>query len=117
VSFRGIMQTRMHTALGPWAVILLIGILNVFSHRWDTDILQNGIGWFVVLAGWTWLRWLSQSLWPPLVMHAVINFVVAMWIWNVGPIAHADMSSLAVAAVAAMGAVSLVLSWRLSRLT
>lgn len=117
VSFRGIMQTRMHTALGPWAVIVLIGILNVFSHRWDTDILQNGIGWFVVLAGWTWLRWLSQSLWPPLVMHGVINLIVALWIWNVGPIEHAAMSPLAVTSVVVMGIVSLMLSWRLSRVT
>lgn len=115
ISFRGIMQTRLQALLTPWSVIVLIGLLNVFSHRWDTDILQNGIGWFVVLAGWTWLRWLSQSLWPPLVMHVLINCIVALWIWYAGPIVHAAMPAYMVAVVALVGAVSLVLSWRLSR--
>jgi len=114
ISFRGIMQTRMHTALGPWSVIVLIAIINVFSHRWDTDIVQNGLGWFVVLAGWTWLRWLSQSLWPPVIMHGVTNFVVATWIWNAGPIEHATMSPLGVVLVAVSGSAALLLSYRLS---
>ena len=115
ISFRGILQTRLQTILSPWTVIVLIGLLNVFSHRWDTDILQNGIGWFVVLAGWTWLRWLSQSLWPPLVMHVVINCIVALWIWYVGPIVHASMPGYMVAVVGIVGLVSLGLSAWLSR--
>lgn len=115
VSFRGIMQTRMHTALGPWTVIVTVGLINVFAHRWDTDILQNGIGWFVILAGWAWLRWLSGSLWPPLLMHAGVNAVVALWIWYVGPIEHAAMSPVAVTAVAAMGILSIGFVWRLGR--
>lgn len=115
ISFRGVLQTRLQKLWAPWAVILFIGVLNVFSHRWDTDILQNGFGWFVVLAGWAWLRWLSQSLWPPLVMHVLINAVVALWIWYVGPIVHADMPAYMVVVVAIVGVVSLLLSDWLSR--
>ena len=114
IGFRGIMQTRLHTVLQPWTVIIAIGVINVFSHRWDTDILMNGLGWFVVLAGWTWLRWRSVSLWPPLVMHGGVNFIVATWIWHVGPIEHAAMTPLATALVAACGAIALLLSYRLA---
>ena len=88
--FRGVMQVRMQTVLGRWPVVIIIGIVNVFAHRWGPEITQNGIGLFVVLAGWTYLRWISGSLWPPMMMHAGSNLIIAGWLWSRGPIVHAE---------------------------
>ena len=112
ISFRGIMQTRMQAALGLWPVVIIIGIVNVLGHRWGPEITQNGFGLFVVLAGWTYLRAVSQSLWPPLIMHAVTNLVIAGWLWNVGPIRHAEMPPAVVIllAVAIAGGISVSLA-------
>ena len=102
--FRGVMQVRMQTVLGGWPVVIIIGIVNVFAHRWGPEITQNGIGLFVVLAGWTYLRWISGSLWPPLVMHAGSNLIIAVWLWTRGPIAHAEQSLTGAFAVMIVGA-------------
>lgn len=115
VAFRGIMQTRMQTVLGLWPVVIIIGLVNVFGHRWGPEITQNGFGLFVVLAGWTWLRAVSQSLWPPLIMHAGINLIIASWLWNNGAIEHAAMTPFATAVVGGLMVAGLTLSLWLAR--
>ena len=102
-SFRGVMQARMQPVLGGWLTVIVIGVINVLAHRWGPEITQNGIGLFVVLAGWTYLRWVSNSLWPPLLMHAGTNLGIALWLWLRGPIVHADQSLLGALAVTAVG--------------
>lgn len=102
-TFRGVMQVRMQTVLGGWPVVIIIGLINVFAHRWGPEITQNGIGLFVVLAGWTYLRWISGSLWPPLVMHAGSNLLIAVWLWTRGPIVHAEQPLVGALAVLAVG--------------
>ena len=115
LSFRGVMQTRMQHALSVWPVVLVIGVVNVFAHRWGPEITQNGLGLFVVLGGWTYLRWYAQSLWPPLIMHTVTNVIVAAWLWNQGPIVHADMTPFWAGVVAAVGVAALAWAATLTR--
>ena len=115
VAFRGIMQTRMQSVLGLWPVVILIGLVNVFGHRWGPEITQNGFGLFVVLAGWTWLRAKSQSLWPPLLLHTGINLFIATWLWNNGPIEHARMTPAATAMVGIGMLASLAVCFGLTR--
>jgi membrane protease YdiL (CAAX protease family) len=115
VTFRGIVQVRMQRVLGGWPVVMIIGLVNVLAHRWGPEITHNGIGLFVVLAGWTYLRWVSKSLWPPLVMHAATNLIVGLWLWHRGSIVHADMSPAGATVVAIAGLLGLLLSMRLIR--
>lgn len=100
-TFRGVMQTRMQQVLSVWPLVITIGIINVFAHRWGPEITHNGLGLFVVLAAWTYLRWLTDSLWPPLLMHAGINLIVALGLWFGGPLDHSTTSTAIVAVVAA----------------
>jgi membrane protease YdiL (CAAX protease family) len=89
VAFRGVVQSRMQPVLGAWPTVIIVAAVNVVSHRWGPEILGNWLGLFVTLAGWTWLRWWSQSLWPPLLLHAVLNLLVATGLWIGGPFDHA----------------------------
>jgi len=114
-TFRGVVQTRMQRVLGVWPVVLIIATVNVLAHRWGPEITLNWLGLFVTLAGWTYLRWFSNSLWPPLVMHTVSNFAVALVLWYDGPIQHATMSSGTTAMVAATGLAGLAVSISLAR--
>jgi membrane protease YdiL (CAAX protease family) len=115
VTFRGVIQVRMQTVLSIWPTVVVIGVVNVLAHRWGPEIMQNWLGLFVTLAGWTWLRWLSKSLWPPLVLHTVANFLVALGLWYQGPLVHADLSDTAVIGIAMTGLVGLALAASLSR--
>jgi membrane protease YdiL (CAAX protease family) len=113
-TFRGVMQTRMQTVLGVWPTVLIIGVVNVLAHRWGPEITLNWLGLFVTLAGWTYLRWLSQSLWPPLILHTVTNLLVAVGLWFRGPIIHAEMAGGTVTVVAVIGLVALGIAVLLS---
>lgn len=114
-TFRGVIQTRMQTVLSIWPTVVIIGIVNVLAHRWGPELTLNWLGLFVTLAGWTYLRWLSRSLWPPLVLHAVANFIVAMALWFRGPFVHADLATGAVTVIATVGVAALVVAIALSR--
>ena len=109
-TFRGVIQTRMQTVLGVWPVVLIIGIVNVLAHRWGPEIIQNWLGLLVTLAGWTYLRWLSGSLWPPLILHTLSNLVGALLLWYGGPVAHADAATSTVVAFAVAGLLGLGIS-------
>ena len=114
-SFRGIMQTRMQSVMGLWPMVITIAVINVLAHRWGPELTLNWFGLFVTLAGWTYLRWLSDSLWPPLILHGVTNFIVATALWFRGPFVHAELPVVTVALVAAAGLAGLVLTFFLAR--
>jgi membrane protease YdiL (CAAX protease family) len=106
-TFRGVVQTRMQTVLGIWPTVIIIGVINVLAHRWGPEVTLNWLGLFVTLAGWTYLRWLSQSLWPPLILHTVANLLVAVALWFRGPFAHADLAASTVTVIAVVGLIAL----------
>ncbi len=106
-TFRGVVQTRVQTVLSIWPTVILIGVVNVLAHRWGPEIIQNWLGLFVTLAGWTYLRWLSQSLWPPLVLHTVTNLLVALGLWFRGPFVHTELTNATVMVIAIIGLAAL----------
>jgi membrane protease YdiL (CAAX protease family) len=114
-TFRGVIQSRMQTALGIWPTVFIIGVVNVLAHRWGPELTLNWLGLFVTLAGWTYLRWLAGSLWPPLVLHTVANLFVAIALWVRGPFVHAELANNTVMAVAAVGLAALVVAVALAR--
>lgn len=114
-TFRGVVQTRMQTVLSVWPTVIIIGVVNVLAHRWGPEILMNWLGLFVTLAGWTYLRWLSRSLWPPLVLHTVINLLVAVGLWFRGPLVHADLPNGTVIMIAVAGLIALLVAVGLAR--
>ena len=92
VAFRGIMQTRVQKVLSVWPAIAFVAFINLIAHRWGLALLYNAVGVFVILATWTYLRWVSRSLWPPLVAHTLHNFVFATIVWFGGPIEFGKLS-------------------------
>lgn len=102
-TFRGVVQSRMQSVLSVWPTVIVIGVVNVLAHRWGPEITLNWLGLFVTLAGWTYLRWLSRSLWPPLVLHALTNLLVAIGLWFRGPLVHAEISAGMVTLIALFG--------------
>jgi membrane protease YdiL (CAAX protease family) len=109
-TFRGIMQTRMQTVLSVWPTVVIIAFINLVAHRWTPELLQNAIGTFVILAAWTYLRWLSRSLWPPLIVHALCNLIFAIAVWFGGPIVYAELSGATIAVIVAVGLAALVVT-------
>jgi membrane protease YdiL (CAAX protease family) len=109
-TFRGVVQARVQKVLSVWPTVILIGAVNVIAHRWGPEIIQNWLGLFVTLAGWTYLRWLSQSLWPPLILHTAVNLLVAIGLWYGGPLVHAEVSNGTLAAIVLAGVIGLVIS-------
>jgi membrane protease YdiL (CAAX protease family) len=110
VTFRGVIQSRMQTVLNVWPTVVTIAGINVLSHRWGPEITLNWFGLFVTLAGWTYLRWLSGSLWPPLIWHGLANLVMAIVLWARGPVIASEFSAAAVIALAVIGFASLALA-------
>jgi membrane protease YdiL (CAAX protease family) len=114
-TFRGIMQTRMHTVLSLWPTVVAVAVINLLSHRWGPELVQNWFGTFIILAAWTYLRWLSQSLWPPLIVHSLCNLIFAIAVWFGGPIVYAELSSGTIALIVIVGLVALMLTIFLSK--
>ena len=114
-TFRGVIQSRMQTVLSVWPTVIVIGVVNVLAHRWGPEITLNWLGLFVTLAGWTYLRWLSQSLWPPLILHALTNLVVAIGLWFGGPFVHAELGTGTVLAITTFGLAGLAVAVVLGR--
>ncbi len=101
--------------LSIWPTFFIFGVVNVLSLRWGTELLLNWLGLFVTLAGWTYLRWLCQSLWPPLILHAVTNFLVALGLYTNGPLVHAELANGVVLAVGITGLAGLLIAALLAR--
>jgi membrane protease YdiL (CAAX protease family) len=114
-TFRGVVQSRMQTALGLWPTVLIIAVVNVLAHRWGPELTLNWLGLFITLAGWTYLRWLAGSLWPPLILHAVANLGVAITLWFRGPFVHAELANVTVIVIAVVGLVALGVAVALTR--
>lgn len=114
-AFRGIMQTRMHAVLAVWPTIVSVTVLNYLAHRWGPELWENWLGSLVILGAWTYLRWLSQSLWPPLVVHALCNLVFAIIVWFGGPIRYAELSGGTIALFVVVGLAALVSTVFLAR--
>ncbi len=115
VAFRGIMQTRMHTVLSVGPTVCIVAFINLVAHRWTPELVQNAFGAFVILGAWTYLRWLTQSLWPPLIVHGLCNLVFAFWVWFVGPIFYSELSSATIALIVTAGLASLAVTVLLTR--
>ena len=107
-TFRGIMQTQMHKVLSLWPTVVTVAVINLLAHRWGPELVQNWFGTFIILAAWTYLRWLSRSLWPPLIVHGLCNLVFAIAVWFGGPIVYAELSGGTIAFIVAVGLVALV---------
>lgn len=110
VTFRGIMQTRMHAVLGLWPTVVTVAVINLLAHRWGPELVQNWFGTFIILAAWTYLRWLSRSLWPPLIVHGVCNLIFALAVWFGGPIVYAELSGETIALIVVVGLAALVVT-------
>jgi membrane protease YdiL (CAAX protease family) len=106
-TFRGVIQSRIEKVLSVWPTVILIGFINVIAHRWGPEITQNWLGLFVILAGWTYLRWLSGSLWPPLILHTLSNFFMALALWFNSPFEQGELAISTVAMIALVGLISL----------
>jgi membrane protease YdiL (CAAX protease family) len=115
VTFRGIMQTRIHTVLSLWPTIFIVAFINLLAHRWSPELVLNSFGAFVILAAWTYLRWLSHSLWPPLIVHSLCNLVFAIAVWFGGPIAYAELAGGTIALIVVTGLASLAVTIYLAR--
>lgn len=114
-TFRGVIQSRMQTVLSIWPTVIIIGVVNVLAHRWGPELTLNWLGLFVTLSGWTYLRWLSQSLWPPLVLHAVTNLLVALGLLFRGPFVHVELANSTVTVIAVIGLAALGMAIVLAR--
>ena len=114
-TFRGVLQTRIQAALGVWPTVIVVGIINTLAHRWGPELAQNWLGLFVIMSGWTYLRWLSQSLVPPVVLHGLVNLLLAAALWAYGPLDHAVLGIGALTTVALVGLASLAVAIILSR--
>lgn len=112
-AFRGIMQTRMHKVLDVWPTI--VTVLNYLAHRWGPELWQNWRSSLVILGAWTYLRWLSKSLWPPLVVHALCNLVFAIIVWFGGPIRYAELPGRTIALFVIVGLAALAVTVFLAR--
>ena len=115
VTFRGIMQTRMHTVLSLWPTVITVAVINLLAHRWGPELWQNWFGTLIILSAWTYLRWLSQSLWTPLIVHGLCNLIFAIAVWFGGPIVYAELSGGTIILIVATGLVALVITVFLAR--
>lgn len=115
ITFRGIMQTRMHKVLSLWPTVITVAVINLLAHRWGPELWQNWFGTLIILSAWTYLRWLSQSLWPPLIVHGLCNLIFAIAVWFGGPIVYAELSGGTIVLIVATGLVALVITVFLAR--
>ncbi|MEC9374851.1 MAG: type II CAAX endopeptidase family protein [Pseudomonadota bacterium] len=113
VTFRGILQSRMQKLLSLWPTLVIVTLINLMAHfpyNSLNELIDNFLGIFFILATWTYLRWLSQSLWPPLIMHGLHNFIFAAVAWFGGPIPHAEFSSATITLIVFLGLATLGLT-------
>jgi membrane protease YdiL (CAAX protease family) len=86
LSFRGLMQTRLQALMPTWTAIAIVAVINTAAHRWGPNLAQQWLGYFVLLAGFGWLRWKTRSLLPPLIAHALLNIIVSAALYAWGPV-------------------------------
>lgn len=75
--FRGAMFSALLRRWGIWAAAVVSGILWSLIHTdYEWWVVASFAGSGVVLA---MIRWKSGSLYPPLVLHAAANLLVALY--------------------------------------
>ena len=107
VAFRGIMQGRIHTVMSPLATILLVSAVNTASHRWGPGLVAQWFAYFVLLVGVGWIRWLGNSVVPPLMIHFWQNFALTVACWYWGPFRLGELSATTLTTIAGIGLVAL----------
>lgn len=74
--FRGAMFSALLRRWGVWAAAIIPSILWGLIHTdYEWWVVASTVGSGVVLAV---IRWKSGSLYPPLVLHAAVNLLVAL---------------------------------------
>jgi len=72
IAFRGIIQHRLETAVGPW---LAIGAASVvFSAAHFSPLSPPYLALLGGLLGW--IKWKTGSLYPPMLAHFAHNYIV-----------------------------------------
>jgi membrane protease YdiL (CAAX protease family) len=110
VAFRGVMQGRLHALMAPLPAILLVTSINTAAHRWGPDLAAQWLGYFALLAGCGYVRWLSGSIIPSLTAHFWQNFALAFATYYWGPFAQGEFSAVTLAAVGASATLALIVS-------
>lgn len=110
VTFRGILQTRFEEQLGRWPAIIVVTAINVVAHRWGPELVAQWLGIFVALGALGWLRSVTRSLWPALLAHAAVNFLLALAMARWHAFDQGLIGDMALALMAA----AVVLGWALA---
>ena len=107
LGFRGIILPRIAKVMGVWPAIVLVTVINTAGHRW-IDSSTRWLGLLVMLGGWGYLRQLSGSVVPPLVIHVTMNFLLAIGFWFWGPWDLGAMTMSELVSFAALALLSFV---------
>jgi membrane protease YdiL (CAAX protease family) len=110
--FRGWLQTRLTVSIGAFSAIAVITAVNTAAHRWGPDLAAQWLGYLVALGLLGWLRWITGSLWPPLLAHGFANAALALSLWHWGPVAQGKLPGAALLAALLAAVVS---GWLLAR--
>jgi membrane protease YdiL (CAAX protease family) len=80
--FRGFLQTALEARMDPnlgggWLPLVLASVIFGLAHFLSTTylVLATGMGLYL-----GWLLTATGSLWPPVVAHAVYDFVALCWL-------------------------------------
>ncbi len=104
LGFRGIILPRVAKVMGVWPAIVLVTVINTAGHRW-IDSSTRWLGLMVMLGGWGYLRQMSGSVVPPLVVHVTMNFLLATGFWFWGPW---DLGAMGVPSLASLAVLALI---------
>lgn len=75
IAFRGIIQHRLETAVGPWPAIGAASV--VFSAAHFSPLSAPYLALLGALFGW--MKWKTGSLYPPMLAHFTHNYIVVTW--------------------------------------
>jgi membrane protease YdiL (CAAX protease family) len=114
LGYRGIMQPRLEKVMGVWPAIIIASLINTLSHRWES-LFNRYLGIMAIMIGWGYLRHMSGSVVPPLVIHVGMNIVLGIGLWIWGPWDLGAMSMTSIVFFAAAGVIALVASIYIAR--
>jgi len=114
LGYRGIMQPRLEKVMGVWPAIIIASLINTLSHRWES-LFNRYLGIMAIMIGWGYLRHMSGSVVPPLVIHVSMNIVLGIGLWIWGPWDLGAMSVTSIVFFAAAGVIALVAAIYIAR--